>query len=155
MAEVHLLKHDFAAALELYETLLREVPDSPKLWNERGVVLHQAGRTDEALASYQQAVGVDATYTLAWNNLGVIQAHKTDSDPAIESFRNALQMRGGFTPPRLHPAPLLYQLRRFQLALQAYRHVLASEPNSAAAWNGGALVLLALKPFPDALNAFL
>src|SRR5256885_425721 len=30
MAEVHLLKHDFAAALELYETLLREVPDSPK-----------------------------------------------------------------------------------------------------------------------------
>src|SRR5207245_1519355 len=35
MAEVHLLKRDFPSALELYETLLREVPDSPKLWNER------------------------------------------------------------------------------------------------------------------------
>ncbi len=154
MAEVHLLKHDFAAALELYETLLREVPDSPKLWNERGVVLHQAGRTDEALASYQQAVGVDATYTLAWNNLGVIQAHKTDSDPAIDSFRNALQMRGGFTAARLNLALLLYQLRRFQLALEAYRQVLASEPNSAAAWNGVGLVLVELKRFPDARNAF-
>src|SRR5207249_4235920 len=33
MAEVHLLKRDLAAALELYDTLLHEVPDSPKLWN--------------------------------------------------------------------------------------------------------------------------
>src|SRR2546425_11152418 len=56
MAELHLLKRDFPAALELYDTLLREVPDSPKLWNERGVVLHQAGRTEDALASYRQAV---------------------------------------------------------------------------------------------------
>src|SRR5205814_847552 len=91
MAEVHLLKHDFAAALELYETLLREVPDSPKLWNERGVVLHQAGRTDEALTSYQQAVEVDAKYALAWNNLGVAHAHKTAADSGIESFRTALR----------------------------------------------------------------
>ena len=84
MAEVHLLKHDFAAALELYDTLLREVPDSPKLWNERGVVLHQAGRTDEALASYRQAVEVDAKYALAWNNLGVVQSHQTDADAGVE-----------------------------------------------------------------------
>src|SRR5213596_941695 len=87
MAELHLLKHDFPAALELYETLLREVPDSPKLWNERGVVLHQAGRPDDALASYRQAVEIDRKYTLAWNNLGVLQAHQGDTEAAIESFR--------------------------------------------------------------------
>src|SRR5206468_9049039 len=56
MAEVDLLRRDFAAALELYETLIREVPDSPKLWNERGVVLHQLGRTADALVAYRQAV---------------------------------------------------------------------------------------------------
>src|SRR5207244_9981325 len=91
MAELHLLKHDFAAALELYDTLVREVPDSPKLWNERGVVLHQAGRTDEALASYRHALEVDGKYALAWNNLGVGQAHGADGDAAIESFRTALR----------------------------------------------------------------
>src|SRR5439155_1227206 len=154
MAEVHLLKHDFAAALELYETLLREVPDSPKLWNERGVVLHQAGRTDEALASYQQAVEVDAKYALAWNNLGVVQAHKTAADSGIESFRTALRLQGGFSAARLNLALLLYQLRRFQLALEAYRQVLSGEPTSAAAWNGVGLVLVELKRFPDARNAF-
>src|SRR5207302_1785345 len=85
MAEVHLLKHDFGAALELYETLIREVPDSPKLWNERGVVLHQAGRTDDALASYREAVEVDPKYALAWNNLGVLVAHAGDTEEAIEA----------------------------------------------------------------------
>src|SRR5947199_2568300 len=154
MAELHLLKRDFAAALELYETLLREVPDSPKLWNERGVVLHQAGRTDEALASYQQAVEVDAKYALAWNNLGVVQAHKTAADSGIESFRTALRLQGGFSAARLNLALLLYQLRRFQLALEAYRQVLSGEPTSAAAWNGVGLVLVELKRFGDAKNAF-
>ena len=54
----------------------REYPDSPKLWNERGVCLHQAGRRAEALASYEQAVAIDPAYQLAWNNLGVVRAHE-------------------------------------------------------------------------------
>jgi cellulose synthase operon protein C len=156
MAELHLLKHDFAAALELYDTLLREVPDSPKLWNERGVVLHQAGRTDEALASYRQAVEVDGKYVLGWNNLGVVQAQGggANTDAAIESFRTALQLQGTFSAARLNLALLLYQLRRFQLSLEAYRQVLSSAANSAPAWNGVGLVLVELKRFQDARNAF-
>src|SRR5882762_10166689 len=136
MAELYLLKRDFPAALELYDTLLREVPDSPKLWNERGVVLHQAGRPDDALASYRQAVEIDGKYTLAWNNLGVLQAHQGDSEAAIESFRTGLQLQNAFSSARLNLALLLYQLRRFQLSLEAYRQVLSNEPNSASAWNG-------------------
>src|SRR2546427_10896013 len=64
MAEGHLLKRDFGAALALYETLTREVPDSPKLWNERGVVRREAGRTDDPRASYRQAAGVDPNYAM-------------------------------------------------------------------------------------------
>src|SRR5690606_7689980 len=48
MAEVHLLRRDLAAALELYDGLLAEDPESPKLWNERGVCLQQSGRRDDA-----------------------------------------------------------------------------------------------------------
>jgi len=154
MAELHLLKRDFAAALELYETLLREVPDSPKLWNERGVVLHQAGRPDEALASYQQAVEIDGKYALSWNNLGVLQAHRGAAEAATESLRKALRLQSAFSAARLNLGLLLYQLRRFQLSLEAYRQVLQTEPASAAAWNGIGLVLVELKRFPDARNAF-
>src|SRR5439155_1231552 len=92
MAEVHLLKRDFTDALELYESLIHEIPDSPKLWNERGVVLHQAGRSADALASYRQATDVDPRYALAWNNVGVVLAHQSDTEDAIDAFRHALEL---------------------------------------------------------------
>jgi tetratricopeptide (TPR) repeat protein len=154
MAEVHLLKRDFPDALELYESLIHEVPESPKLWNERGVVLHQAGRTAEALSSYRQATEVDPHYALAWNNVGVVLAHQSDTEDAIEAFRKALQLSSQFVGARLNLALLLTHLRRFQLALEAYRQVLAGQPASAPAWNGVGLVLVELKRFPDARNAF-
>jgi tetratricopeptide (TPR) repeat protein len=154
MAEVHLLRRDFAAALELYESLLREDADSPKLWNERGVVLHQVGRTAEALDSYRRAVEVDAKYALAWNNVGVVLAQQSTTDEAIEGFRTALRLRAEFVAARLNLALLLFHLRRFQLSLEAYRQVLSDKPDSAAAWNGIGIVLVELKRFADARNAF-
>ena len=154
MAEVHLLRRDFGPALELYETLVLEVPDSPKLWNERGVVLHQAGRVDEALASYHRAAEIDAKYALAWNNLGVALAHQGGNEDAVEAFRTALNLQSTFAAARLNLALLLFHIRRLQLALEAYRQVLADEPKNASAWNGVGLVLVELKRFADARNAF-
>ncbi len=90
MAEVHLLRRELGAALELYDGLIRDVADSPKLWNERGVCLHQAGQRAEAIASYEQAVAIDPGYQLAWNNLGVVRAHEPKSDAAVAAFRRAL-----------------------------------------------------------------
>ena len=154
MAEVHLLRRDFSPALELYEAQLQEVPDSPKLWNERGVVLHQSGRVDEALASYHRAVEHDPKYALARNNLGVALAHQGATDDAVEAFRTALQSEPTFTAARLNLALLLFHIRRLQLALEAYRQVLADDPRNASAWNGVGLVLVELKRFDDARNAF-
>ena len=55
MAEISLLRRETPTALELYERLL-EAARHAKLWTERGVVLHQAGRRDEARAAYQRAL---------------------------------------------------------------------------------------------------
>ena len=154
MAEVHLLRRDFGPALELYETLIQESPDSPKLWNERGVVLHQSGRVDEALSSYARAAEIDPKYGLARNNTGVALAHQGSNEDAIEAFRTALQLNSKFAAARLNLALILFHLRRLQLALEAYRQVLADEPHNASGWNGVGLVLVELKRFADARNAF-
>src|SRR3954467_12044803 len=54
MAEVHLLRREAKAAVELYDELLAQQPDSPKLWNERGVALHRDGKFAEAEESYRR-----------------------------------------------------------------------------------------------------
>src|SRR5437773_1043304 len=92
MAELHLLKRDLAAALELYDTLLREVPDSPKLWNERGVVLHQAGRPEAALASYRPAVAGDTDHAGAHYNLSFTLSNLAGFDGGLPATKRALEL---------------------------------------------------------------
>jgi len=154
MAEVELLRRDLPAALELYDRLVAQYPDAPKLWNERGVCLHQTGRLDDAAASYARAVDLDPAYALAWNNLGVIRARDPEDAGALEAFRRAAQ---GPRPPltaRLNLALLHFQRREIDRALEGYRAVLAEQPASAVAWNGVGLVLVELRRYADARNAF-
>jgi tetratricopeptide (TPR) repeat protein len=154
MAEVHLLRRDLGGALDLYESLTTEFADSPKLFNEFGVCLHQSGRRGEASAAYHKAIALDPNYALAWSNLGVLQSHDSASDDSLESFHQALRCRRDLVTAHLNLGLRLLQKRRLQLSLEAYRQVLADRPKNAVAWNGIGLVLTELKRFPDARNAF-
>ena len=154
MAEVHLLQQDGAAATKLYESLVSEQTESPKLWNERGVALHQSGRAGDALKSYERAVALDPDYALALNNLGVARFHAGRDDLAVESFRRALTVQPTFVKARLNLALLLLKRKEFQLGLEAYRQVLRLEAEHPVAWNGVGLVLAEMRQFEDARNAF-
>ena len=154
MAELHLIQKDPRPAIELYDTLLATRPDSPKLWNERGVALHQAGEHAAAAESYAQALAIDANYALARNNLGVALFHAHQPEDAIDAFRLALKADTGLVKARLNLALLLTRGRRFQLALEAYRQVLDTAPQNAVAWNGIGTVLAELRKFAEAKTAF-
>ena len=154
MAEVHLLRQDGPAAVKLYDLLVVEQPESPKLWNERGVAQHQSGRAADALQSYERSVGLDPEYALALNNLGVARFHAGRDDLAVEAFRRALTVQPAFIKARLNLALLLLKRREFSLALEAYRQVLRLEAEHPVAWNGVGLVLAEMKQFEDARNAF-
>jgi tetratricopeptide (TPR) repeat protein len=161
MAEVRLLRRELPVALELYDALVREHPDSPKLWNERGVCLHQAGRRAEAIASYERAVSTDPGYQLAWNNLGVARAGEpagstgsSSDDASVAAFRRALQGERPLFAARLNLGLLFLQRHQLRLALEEYQSALAEQSGSSVAWNGVGLVLMELRRFEDARNAF-
>ncbi len=154
MAEVHLLRKDHDAAIALYDNLIIEQPNSPKLWNERGVAVHQDGRFAEAAENYRKALEADPNYAIAHNNLGVALYHAGEREAAVDAFRGALAANAGFVKARLNLGLLLTKSHRFQLALEAFKQVLVTEPESPLAWNGIGLVLGELRKFEDARNAF-
>ena len=154
MAEVHLLRQDSAAAIQLYDQLVPDQSDSPKLWNERGVALHQSGRAADALESYERAVALDPRYALALNNLGVARFHAGRDDLAVDAFRQALTVEPAFVKARLNLALLLLKRKEHALCLEAYRQVLRLETEHPVAWNGVGLVLAGMRQFEDARNAF-
>jgi tetratricopeptide (TPR) repeat protein len=154
MAEVELLRRELAAALQLYEGLVAEFPDSPKLWSERGVCLHQLGHRDAAEASYQRAVDLDPDYVIGWNNLGVLRAQDPAAEATLATFRRAA--RGPRIPLtiRLNLALLHFQRHELQPALEGYRAALAEDPRCAVGWNGVGLVLMELRRYAEARTAF-
>jgi tetratricopeptide (TPR) repeat protein len=154
MAEVHLLSGRPSDALPIYEDLLKRQGASPKLWNERGVSLHQMGRFAEAELSYMQAVETEPSYSIAHNNLGVSRYHRGATDAAIASFRQAFEDQADFAKARLNYALLMTRGKRLSDALDAYRAVLSANPEHAVAWNGIGLVLTDLQKFEDARNAY-
>ena len=111
MAEVHLLRRDQAAALELYDELLRQNPRSPKLWNERGVCLHQDGRRDEAAERY----GARSLPTRTTRSPGTTSASSghgaSGAEAAMTAFRSALERQPRPPWARLNLALLLMQRR--------------------------------------------
>jgi cellulose synthase operon protein C len=153
MAEVRLLRRELGPALELYDGLVREHGDSPKLWNERGVCLHQAGRRSDAIASYERAVAADPGYQLAWNNLGVARSSEPGEAAAV-AFRRALAGDRPLLAARLNLGLFCLQRREHRQALEEYQLALGQQSASAVAWNGVGLVLMELRRFDDARNAF-
>jgi len=154
MAEVYLVRRDTAAALRLYDGLLARKPDSPKLWNERGVVQHQAGQYLDAQESYARAIATDPGYALAHNNLGVAHYHAGDPTAAGEAWQQALQAQPAFVKAQLNLALLLYKAKKMSPALDAFRAALAVESEHPVGWNGVGLVLADLRKFQEARSAF-
>ena len=62
-----------------------------------GAALHDAGRYDDALALYDEAVSRWPTLALLWNNRGNTLLELGFTDQAIKSYRQALQLA-----PSLH-----------------------------------------------------
>ncbi len=154
MAELHLLRKEPQPAIALYDELLAQQSDSPKLWNERGVALHQTGDHAAAAESYGKALQVDPTYVIARNNLAVALFHDNSPEDSIDEFREALRSNPMFIKARLNLALLLVRGKRFQLALEAYRQVLEHDAEAPLAWNGVGLVLSEMRRFDEARTAY-
>lgn len=154
LAEVRLLQRDTVGAVALYDELLAGAPHSPKLWNERGVALHQAGRVADAQASYAAAVEADAGYALALNNLGVALSHLGRTSEAEAALTAAVREEPGFVRAHLNLALLLTRTDRASEARECYRRAVALDPEQPVAWNGLGRSFLDQRQFLDARPAF-
>jgi Tfp pilus assembly protein PilF len=55
----------------------------------RGEFCMNAGKDDEAIAAFQEAVRIDPNFTEAWQRLAALYEKKGDNKKAIEAFRRS------------------------------------------------------------------
>jgi cellulose synthase operon protein C len=133
LAEIRLLQGSFQEAVTLYDRLVEQRDDSPKIWNERGVALHRLGQVDPAIDSYRRAVALDHTYLLGWSNLGVARVQRGDTDAGERALRHAA---GDAAPPEVLGNLALFLLREEKAgeAVEVSRAAVERDESSARSW---------------------
>jgi serine/threonine protein kinase len=79
------------AALEEYLKALKRAPAHVKAWTQRGVLLHQLKRHDEAIVCLTKAIDLDAACWEAFFNRGLALREKGDYVDAMTDFQMILE----------------------------------------------------------------
>ena len=134
-----------------FQRLLWIDPDQPDIHNNRGLVLVQLKRYQEALQSYERALLLDPGHVDAHNNRGNVLSDLQQFTHALHSYDRALLLQPDNVNASYNRGNALRQLNRPLEALHSYDKALLHEREHFGALNNRSIVLGALKRHAEAL----
>jgi tetratricopeptide (TPR) repeat protein len=131
---IDLEETDPAAALEAYAEALKVDPKLVDAHVNRGWLLHEAGRFDDAERAYRAAIAACGNEPLVLYNLGVLLADMERKKEAIEVYQAALRGNPGFADCHYNLALLCEELEMPREAIRhmaQYRKLTGSRPEGS------------------------
>nr|VFJ60049.1 MAG: Tetratricopeptide (TPR) repeat [Candidatus Kentron sp. DK] len=130
-----------------------EEPDSAESWFYLGVAQYDAGRYQEALASFDKALALQPDDADAWSNRGAALNELGHHREALASCDKALALQPDDAAAWGNRGNALVGLGRHQEALESYDKALALQPDDATAWNNRGNALNELGRHQEALDS--
>ena len=96
-----------------------------------GNALASAGRLDEALLAYRQAIGLKPDYAMAHFKLGLVLGEQGQLDEAIAACRRAIELKPDHADAHYSLGISLDRTGRLDEAVAAYRKAIALKPDHA------------------------
>ncbi len=138
-------------ALQLVAAAMRGGPPSAFLLLNHGLVLNALEQPEEALASFDRAIALDAGFAEAHNNRAVLLANLGRHEEALASYRAALALTPDDPGTLFNQGNALKDLGRHEEAVASYDQALALQPDHAPALCNRGIVLHELKRLNEAL----
>jgi tetratricopeptide (TPR) repeat protein len=126
---LYLKKSQWADAADYLEKAARVRPKDPEILTNLGIALHKAGRREEALARYRQALEAQPDYVSALNHLGSLLHEMGRLNDAIEVYGRVLRANPDSAAAHYHYANSLYAAGRGNEAIVRYEHALKLKPD--------------------------
>jgi predicted O-linked N-acetylglucosamine transferase (SPINDLY family) len=151
---VHFRRNDFAAAIGLIGAAIEREPDNPVFHGNLGNVLKDAGRSEEAITAYRNALALDPTYAEIHNNLGYVLQTTGKLDEAIGHYRRAIALKPTNHRAHYNLGNALFLAEKPDEALPVLREATRLEPQFAPAWDHLGTVLQRLGRASEAEACF-
>jgi tetratricopeptide (TPR) repeat protein len=114
-----------------------------KAWQEKGLVLFNLGKYEEALQAFDQAIKLSPKNADNLNSKGVVLAQMGRYNEAIKCFDKAIGQKPSFIVPWLNKAKALGALGKYQEAIKACDKAIGLDPKYAMSWYSKGQILKA------------
>ena len=143
-----------AEAHEVYRRVLETAPDHPRALHYAGVLAHQQGRNDEALALIERSLALAPDQADWCSNRGIVLQSDGRLDPAIDSYRRAIAIDPGHANAHNNLGVLLRATGRPVEAEAAYRAAIRLNPEHIDAYTNLGILLNGLQRTEEAAACY-
>ncbi len=138
------------AAREVYRRVLEIAPDHPRALHYAGLLAHQQGRNEEALALIERSVALVPDQADWYSNLGIVFQSDQRLDAAIASYRRAIEFDPSHANAHNNLGVLLRATGQPIEAEAAYRAAIRLDPEHIDAYTNLGILLNGLKRTKEA-----
>jgi predicted TPR repeat methyltransferase len=142
------------AAREVYRRVLETAPDHPRALHYAGVLAHQQGQNEEAVALIERSLALVPGQADWHSNLGIVLQSDQRLDPAIDSYRRAIEIDPGHANAHNNLGVLLRAVGRPVEAEAAYRAAIRAAPEHIDAYTNLGILLNGLKRTEEAAACY-
>jgi predicted TPR repeat methyltransferase len=144
----------FVEAQQVYRRVLETVPDHPRALHYAGVLAHQQGRNDEALALIERSLTLVPDQADWYSNLGIVLQSDGRLERAIDSYRRAIGIDPSHANAHNNLGVLLRATGRPVEAEAAYRAAIRLNPEHIDAYTNLGILLNGLKRTEEAAACY-
>jgi predicted TPR repeat methyltransferase len=141
-------------AEEVYQRIFDIAPDHPEALHFAGVLAHQRGRSDEAVALIKKSLGLVPDRADCYSNLGIIFQAQGKVDEAIVAYQRAISLNPDHANAHSNLGVLLRATGKPVEAEDAYRTAIRVNPNHLDAYTNLGVLLTGLKRTEEAVACF-
>ncbi len=127
---------DYSESIEVFDAVLKEFPEQPKVWMSYGHALKTAGRAEDSIAAYRRAIALSPTLGEAYWSLANLKTFRF-ADADVAAMRAALGRGDLGDEDRLH----------FEFALGKALEDAAAYEESFAHYAAGSAIRRTLSPY--------
>jgi len=143
-----------AEAEEVYRRIFDIAPNHPEALHYAGVLAHQQGRSDEAIALIEKSLGLVPDRADCYSNLGIVFQAQGKLDDAIVCYQRAISLNPGHANAHSNLGAVLRATGKPVEAEDAYRTAIRVEPDHIDAYTNLGVLLTGLKRTEEAVACF-